>query len=384
VTDAEQVRADLYKWATRNGILTEAGLREAMSMTGNASAIPFTEEHAEFFRMRRIMRIRADARPKGRVTISTRQPIAAAKIKQLTKAFDEAFGDDGVSLAITTAPTYKIDQSLSTLGPPVRTRKRRVTCGSSVGIGNQRNAGTLTALARKAGSTTTTELMGLSCNHVIGGCSTTMPGTPIVVPGVQDVTVDFATLNVVGTFSNSASMRTGLPTVLDVRMDDNADLACFELNQQGRRQLSSWHGTEEDGYDTPVEFADKPAPGLPVQKWGRSTGRTAGQVMSVLDQPEPVDYSVVSYFGPQASQTFRGTIYYPTVYEVGGTGRDFSAAGDSGSLVVTVETQGGTPKVVGVVIAGGPGKTLVLPLEPMLKQLDLELVTGYPPPRGSR
>lgn len=378
--DLDQVRRDLYAWATNRGILTDAALRDALGLHGDPSAIPFTDEQAEYFRTRRIMRIRAEAAPDdSKITISTRQSIAVRKSKELQRVFDTHFKSDGITLAITTAPSYKIDQTLTTLGPPVRARNKRITCGSSVGIGNQRNAGTLTALARRVGSK---ELLGLSCNHVIGGCSTSVPGTPIVVPGIQDITADYATLDVVGTFADAASMRQGLPTVSDV--SGNADLACFELNNRGRALLTSWHGTGDDSYDTPTDFVTDVTPKTMVQKWGRSTARTVGRVMTVLTDPEPVDYAVVSYFGPQASQTFKGTIYYPTVYEVGNTGRPFSAAGDSGSLVVTVEPGGRSPRIVGVVIAGGPTKTLVLPLHPMLDQLKLELVTDHPAKRSSR
>lgn len=374
MTGPEKVRRDLYTWAARHGILTDVALREALGLTGDPSAVPFNQEQTEYFRTRRIMRIRAEGTDSGgKVIISTRQAIAVRKLDELQRVFNARFKPDGITLAITTAPSYKIDQTLTTLGPTVRTRRGRITCGSSLGIGNQRNAGTLTALARRVGST---QLLGLTCNHVIGGCSTTVPGTPIVVPGIQDVTADDATIDVVGTFAEAASMRQGLPTVSDI--SDNADLACFELNERGSDLLTSWHGTDDDGYDTPTEFVSDVTARMPVQKWGRSTGRTEGQVIAVLTDPEPVEYAVVSYFGPHASQTFKGTIYYPTVYEVSTTGRPFSAAGDSGSLVVTVDPDGQPPKTVGIVIAGGPTKSLVLPLRPMLKQLGLELVSNHP------
>jgi hypothetical protein len=379
VIDIEQVRRDLFAWAVRRGILTDAALRDAPRSSGDASAIPFTDAQSEYFRTRRIMRIRVESTSdKGRINISTRQSMAVRKREELERVFNARFEPDGITLTITTAPSYKIDQSVATLGPTVRKRKDRVTCGSSVGIGNQRNAGTLTALARRVGST---ELLGLSCNHVIGGCSTTVPGTPIVVPGIQDVTADSPEIAVVGMFAEAASMRQGLPTVSNIL--DNADLACFELTPEGTKLLTSWHGTGDQAYDTPTEVLTDVSPGTRVQKWGRSTAWTDGRVSSVLTDPEPVDYSVVSYFSPQASQAFKGTIYYPTVYEVANIGPPFSAAGDSGSLVVTVELDGGTPRAVGVIIAGGQTKTLVLPLWPMLEQLGLELVADHPAKRSS-
>lgn len=379
MTDIEQVQRDLFAWAIQRGILTAAAMRDAPRDRGDPSVIPFTDEQAEYFRNRPIMRIRVEStQDQARINLSTRQAIAVRKREELERIFNHRFHPNGVTLTITIAPSYKIDQSIATLGPTVRKHGGRVACGSSVGIGNQRNAGTLTALARRIGST---DLVGLSCNHVIGGCSTTVPGTPIVVPGIQDVTAELPEIAVVGTFAEAASMRQGLPTVSDIL--DNADLACFELLSEGARLLTSWQGTGDQGYDTPKEVLPEVAPGTRVQKWGRSTAWTSGRVSTVLTDPEPVDYSVVSYFGPQASQTFKGTIYYPTVYEVASVGPSFSAAGDSGSLVVTIEPDGTPPRAVGVIIAGGQTKTLVLPLQPMLDQLGLELVANHPAKRPS-
>lgn len=373
---------DLYAWALRYGLLTDAGVREAtaMEVRGDPARLPFDDAESEFFRMRKIMRIRSEnLGGRQRITIFTRQAIAERKRQQLVKKFAEQFGD--VTLVVTTAPTYRIDQTLQSYGPfePVRIHLDRIACGSSVGIGNQRNAGTMTALARSRDGGA---LFGVSCNHVVGGCSTAQPGTPIVVPGIQDVTADFPDITVVGTHYAAATMSPGLPTVLP-DISANGDLACFELGELGQRRLTSWQGTGPDSYDTPTTFEPNVARGLLVQKWGRSTGHTTGHVASVLTDPEPLEYNVVSYFGPQNSQVFRGTIYYATAYEVEArAGRPFSVGGDSGALAVTAGADG-EPRVVGIVIAGSTGKTLVLPLKPLLDQLQVELVSGYPGPRRS-
>jgi hypothetical protein len=379
--DASQVRADLYAWGAGYGILTEGAMREAAGLKGNAANVPFNEVEADYFRTRRIMRIRLDdSGPEPVITIFTRQSIAARKVQHLRAVFAHKFAKSKITLTVATSASYKIDQTLQTYGQfqPLRMYRGRVACGSSVGIGNQRNAGTLTALATQAGSS---ELFGLSCNHVVGGCSTALPGTPIVVPGIQDVSADFADITVVGTHNSAARMSQGLPTVFDVSL--NADLACFELTRTGQSHLTSWQGEGVNSFDTPTTFEPAVAPRLNVQKWGRSTGYTTGQVASVLTDPEPVEYSVVSHYGPQNSQSFRGTIYYPTVYEVlGRAGRPFSVGGDSGALVVTADEQ--PPRVVGIIIAGSPDKTLVLPLEPMLHQLELQLVSGHVAPERKR
>ena len=376
MAEVARLVADLYAWSLRFSVLTDSGIREAALVPGgDASRVPFGDDEAEFFRMRKIMRIRADSggtRPV--ISIFTRQAIAQQKAQRLTKLFTEVVDD--VTLVITTSPVYRIDQTLQSYGPfePLRVSGGQVACGSSVGIGNQRNAGTLTALAR---SVETKALFGLSCNHVVGGCSTAQPGIPVVVPGIQDVTVDFPEITVVGTHYAAATMIPGLPTVLP-DISANGDLACFELTEAGRRLLSSRQGVGSNSYDTPTTFAEGVARNLDVQKWGRSTGHTTGTIASVLTDPVPLEYDVTSYFGPQNSQVFRGTIYFQKVYEVAArTSRPFSVAGDSGALVVTAEP-GAEPAVVGIVIAGTSGKSLVLPLAALLDQLKLQLVSGYP------
>ena len=73
----------------------------------------------------------------------------------------------------------------------------------------------------------------------------------------------------------------------------------------------------------------------PVKKWGRSTKLTTGIVQSVVRDGESLDYNITSYFGPTASQTFNGTVYYGEVIVIRSTSGEFSLGGDSGALVVT-------------------------------------------------
>ena len=87
--DVAAIVADLYVWAARYGLLTDAGMREAAMIRGDPSQVPFDEDEAEFFRLRKIMRIRADELAGRRVvTIFTRQAIAERKVQQLIRAFD--------------------------------------------------------------------------------------------------------------------------------------------------------------------------------------------------------------------------------------------------------------------------------------------------------
>jgi len=96
----------------------------------------------------------------------------------------------------------------------------------------------------------------------------------------------------------------------------------------------------------------------------------------MVSEPESIDYNVTSYYGPSSSQAFRGTVYYPEIYEIESLGvSPFSAGGDSGSLVVSdVE---GSEKVVGILIGGNNSKSYVLPIRAILQKRGIELVDRY-------
>jgi hypothetical protein len=172
MTNPTTLVADLYTWAARYGLLTDAGMREASTVRGDASRVPFDEDEADFFRMRKIMRIRAEDQA-GRqvITIFTRQAIAERKAQRLVRTFAERFHD--VSLAVTTAPTYRIDQTLQSYGPfqPIRMNGDKIACGSSIGIGNQRNAGTLTALARSTDGVRSSVFRATTSSAAVGRLS---------------------------------------------------------------------------------------------------------------------------------------------------------------------------------------------------------------------
>ena len=360
----EELRRAILEWGLLNGILVDA---VDTNLSGDADLVPFPDEASEFFRTRKIVRIVADEAAND-ITIFSRLPIAKTKIKVMEESFAEAYGGEGISLKIRSSKPFKVDQSSQILGrfEPIRRIRNRICCGSSVGLGNQRNAGTLTALARKGGDSKT--LYGISCNHVTGGCSTARPHTPIVVPGIQDVSSDHPEINLIGYHESAAGMRQGLPSVANI--EENRDLAYFQVSDP--KLLTSMQGNGDDAYDTPTTFA-KPVRGMPVKKWGRSTGFKTGTISSINLRAEGVDYNVTSYYGPTSSQLFKGTIYFPMIIEVSGS--SFSLGGDSGALVVTNDDK--KERVVGIVIGGDKNKTAVLPIKDTLKDLGLTLVGGH-------
>ncbi len=360
-----KVRLAILTWARRNGILAENMLLED---DGDVAMVPFDAEAVEYFRTRKIVRVEADD-SKKRITIFSRRPIALAKKKNLEKDFAEYYAVQRYRLVVDSSKPFKVDQAVQAYGrfDPVRYHKNTLCCGSSIGLGNLRNAGTLTALVRDSHG----ELCGLSCNHVVGGCSIAQPGTPIVSPGIQDVSVEHNRVKVLGDLILPAHMSQGLPSVTTT--GSNRDVAYFSIINE--KLVSSRQGTGPDSYDTPSTFA-KAKVDMPVKKWGRSTSLTHGIISHVgTSRPEPIEYNITCYYGPMNSQVFKGTVYYDEVYEISPVGKPFSLGGDSGALVVTDDPK--KPKIVGIVIAGERTQSLVLPLKPALAELNLGIVSGH-------
>ena len=364
---AEDIHKGLYTWAMQHSVLSDDAMRDAVNMVGDASLIPFNEAQAEFFRTRKIAKI-THTRKGSRHTfsIATRLPIARTKRDKLIAEFARLYAEQKFSLEVVVSKPFKIDQNVQSTFNPVYMHAGRIACGSSIGLGNQRNAGTLTALAK----TQEGKLIGISCNHVTGGCNTASVGTPIVSPGIQDVSPDNHEITVIGLHDSTGPMSQGLPQVFDITT--NCDIAFFEIVDQAI--MTSMQGAGPGSYDTPTSFA-KVKESLRVKKWGRSTDRTRGEISKIVTEPEYIDYNVVSYYGPASSQVFKGTVYYGELYEVESLSvNGFSAGGDSGSLVVTDED--GAEKIVGILIGGNNVKSYVLPLQKILKRMKIDIQGG--------
>jgi hypothetical protein len=237
-------------------------------------------------------------------------------------------------------------------------------CGSSISPGNEESAGTLGALVRDAAGV----MYGLTNNHVTGGCNHSPAGLPILAPGVVDVGPGGLSPFTIGHHSRV------LPYVLgtggNVNIRDNTDAAIFQIADES--SVTSMQGRE---FDTPALVAD-PIERMRVGKVGRTTGYTEGVIIGRELRPVGVKAS-------STKNSFSGNIWFPSVWLVHGDGREFSAAGDSGSLVVSLNPDG-TRSAVGLVFCGGPdsmapgnAKTYVVPLAPILQRLNVSLVSGH-------
>lgn len=362
----EQLRVALLDWARANGALA-SGVE--VPNGGDRTEIPFPDEAGSFFTTRKIVRVIADE-DNSQLLLFSRQKIALNKQEILEKSFNDAFADEKITLLVDFAKPYKVDLNTKTYGQfePLHKSEMAYCCGSSVGLGNQRNAGTLTALARKKSDG---KLVGICCNHVTGGCNTARPGTPVVIPGILDVSDEFQDITVIGYHERGAPMSQGVPSAVEIK--GNRDFAYFEISDDAL--VSSLQGSGDEAYDTPIKFVKKVKKGMLVKKWGRSTRVTYGEIRSIIKSGEGVEYSLMSYYGAMNSQPFKGTIYYGEIYEIRSNTGPFSLGGDSGALLVTDE--GGSEKVVGMIIGGDAQISIALPIREVLKEMGLELITGH-------
>jgi len=269
---------------------------------------------------------------------------------------------DGMSTDVVE--TGKIRAFMSPLDP--KARYRPAFPGISIGHYEEIKAGTLGPLVRRAG-----EVLILSNNHVLADVNDGQLGDPIYQPGPLDggtanerlgVLADFVPLDF-GEVSSTCRVAEGLTEVLNVLSRWTGSPHRLQAIKQtsGENLMDVALARPDDpemlrpeilGIGMPIGMAE-PQLGMPVQKSGRTTGLTQGFV-------EQIDVTVnVDYNGRMAC--FTNQII---------TNR-MSAPGDSGSAILDTER-----RVVGLLFAGSEHVTIFTPIQRILTQLGLELVTA--------
>jgi hypothetical protein len=115
--------------------------------------------------------------------------------------------------------------------------------------------------------------------------------------------------------------------------------------------------TPDGGYGTPRSWPVEAALGMSVQKYGRTTGHTEGEISGIHATLD------VSYRDGIAR--FEDQIVI--------TGQGFSAGGDSGSLIVTKGRLLGDRRPVGLLFAGSPTTTLANPIDAVLERFAVQV-----------
>lgn len=308
--------------------------------------------------------VAASGRAEPRLFVYTR--------RRLTRAERRELADGGLStpLEFRVARPFGVDPPIAAARPPPPRRDGRLACGGSIGVGNAREAGTLGALVRDRDG----RLLGLSCNHVTGGCSNARLGLPIVAPGILDVGADAPMPRTVGFHARTLPLVPGDPSAV-AGWRDNTDAALFRIRDEA--DASSAQG---EAFDTPAATAD-PSEDATVAKVGRTTGLTRGVVESRIVGPQRIDYALTVHHFAEENVVFRGAVFFEPVFVVRGTSGDFAAEGDSGALVVECDDAGVPLAAVGLVIGGRGGEeTLMVPLPPILDRFGVSLVSGLGDP----
>jgi S1-C subfamily serine protease len=220
--------------------------------------------------------------------------------------------------------------------PNPRQKIRPAQPGSSVGFVHplMKMAGTFGAVVKDSANA----LYVLSNNHVLADENRLPLGSPILQPGPLDGGVPPT--------DAIATLTKFVP--LSVTSGNNVDAAIARTSSASIVLRDILH----IGPPTGTAAA---AIHMPVHKFGRTTSYTAGRIASI-DTDVKVTYDI-------------GTLVFEDQIIIVGDNGAFSAAGDSGSLILEKTTQ----KAVGLLFAGSSSHTIANHIDDVLKSFQVKL-----------
>lgn len=227
---------------------------------------------------------------------------------------------------------------------PTRSFPRPVPIGVSTGHGKV-TAGTIGARA-----TDGDKIFALSNNHIFAANNDARPGDNLLQPGVVDGGRDPD--DVIGTLHDYEPIHFCRALICPGNAMDAA-VALTTTDDVGNE-------TPDGGYGAPRSSTADAELGMSVQKYGRTTGHTTGQI-SGLNATIDVGYR-------DGKARFEGQIVI--------SGRGFSAGGDSGSLVVTKGLLLADRRPVGLLFAGTQTTTLANPIDVVLDRFGITIDGG--------
>lgn len=346
-----------YDWARASGALVETrGLPtgEALSLKESLELAAETAQETERRLLRaQIVGVLVDEQNR-RVTVLTKGKLGPRVAKALPHAVGGVTVEYLGGVAIGANPPEPIPPDQLT-SPPCSLHKGTIACGSSITVAHVHAAGTLGCLVTEEKGKG--KLYGLTNNHVTGDCNHTMVGMYVLSPAPMDAHPSGPPPRTIGRHSRFVPLRSGDPQQVP---GQELDAAIFEIEDP--TFVSSMQGGGR--YDTPNKVGALVG-GRLVKKLGRTTGETRGKVLGQFPRPVRVDYK---------SLRFSSVVYFRNVFGVVSTDEGpFSAAGDSGSLVVSDD---GT-EALGLLFGGGEGISLITSLDPILKAFDVALVSKH-------
>jgi len=253
---------------------------------------------------------------------------------------------------------------LQAFGEPQKQRMRPVQPGLSIGHTGV-TAGTFGCVVERNG-----ERLMLSNNHVLANCNDARLGDRVLQPGRYDGgkadkdvvarLVEFVPI-VFDEDPNAPTQRSrAIPQGCGsaVVRNKNGRTPPDSVNKRGRNRVDCALAKPDAAHLLSTDILGIGAPrgvavgalGMAVQKSGRTTGHTTGQIEQI-DVTSRIDYD-------KRMATFTGQLMASAV----------SAAGDSGSAVLDM-----SGRIVGLLFAGSQRVTLINPIQEVLDALDVEL-----------
>jgi hypothetical protein len=207
----------------------------------------------------------------------------------------------------------------------------------------------------------------LSNNHVLARTNIGLQGEMIIQPGLidQNPVCYKDTPDVVGYLSDFVSIKFKKGASVPLNEVDGA-IAVVEADKVEPNGVILDIGLVSA--NTVSAFA-----GQAVQKSGRTTGHTFGTV-SAIDVDVDVSYSKGCGGGGSQAARFTRQIIIAS--------RDFSAGGDSGSLIVeanAADLNSGLPRAVGLLFAGSSTTTIANPIDAVLRAFGVAMPGGTVP-----
>ena len=247
----------------------------------------------------------------------------------------------------TPTPTRTTTTTKATATPATTTLSntalwpRPIPIGISTGNKNECAAGTIGARVKDASG----NVYALSNNHVYARGNSAIVGEEITQPGLADAKCTYKTTYRLGSLAAYEPLRyDGTANVMD------AAIALTDVNTLGK-------STPSKGYGTPSSTTTAAVVGTQVQKYGRATSLTTGQITDVN--------ATIKVTFKNGTATFAGQIVVQNPSKV------FMQSGDSGALLVT--QTGANP--VGLLFAGdSTGKIgFANPIGPVLNKFGVTI-----------
>ena len=213
-----------HDWAYSEGLLIEVSAATTSTPAETAQIQPVTDLGKNLLRAKQVQAVAFNG-PRSEIIVFTKKaaPTNKKQLASLPSAIDD------VQIRYRQGVQHPIDaQPVSPFGGPAYVMRHagqsdRYACGSSVSVGNSREAGTMGCLVRDAGGV----LYGLTNNHISGSCSFAGVGLPIVAPGIVDVVPGCLPPFTIGFHTLSLPFLAG--SADNVNPKDNLDAAIFRV-----------------------------------------------------------------------------------------------------------------------------------------------------------